>query len=246
MYVFMLFLMLLCMTAGADAQLRTWTLADGRTLEAELTSRVCFDDGVKLVDADGEEISILLDQLSPEDQEYIDIVRVPELDLDLLRKLPQVLFSKKGSGSLRDPEIRARFGVRVKQKGSGTYNHELKAEYFAIGRQIYADRYMVLARESITFRLSKENDKRFEYVSDRWVPLRDFYMRKFAHRGEKYHGYLILVTDEFGNLVAHEESPDWLFDYSENMLKLRPGNYFDDQCVRRSPIRPEPLRNLSF
>lgn len=240
-------LSLLCV---ANGELRTWTLADGRTFEAAISSQDRHGgEKIRLVDANGKELSIPLDQFSIEDQEYVDITRVPAIDIDLLRKLPQVLFSSKEaerSNESRDPEIRARFGVRVKMTGTGTYNHELKAEIFAIGRQIYADRYMLLYRESVSFRLTKENDRRFEHLGHRSVTLRDFYLGDFAHRGEKYHGYLILVTDKFGHVVAHKESPEWLFDYKENMMKLKPGNYFDNQCVRRPPIRPEPVVDLSF
>ena len=137
------FLILLSMLSISDAELRTWTMADGRTFDAELSRRDGSDrDNVKLVDAEGKEISIPLDQFSPLDQDYVEITRVPDIDIDLLRKLPQVHFSSKASERTyesRDPEIRARFGVRVKQTGSGMYNHELTAEFFAIGRQIYAD-----------------------------------------------------------------------------------------------------------
>ena len=252
MRTFKLFFILLCMVSISHAELRTWTLTNGQTLKAELSRQDRpGGDNVKLVDADGENISVPLDKLSPADQEYVDIARVPAIDVDLLRELRQVHFSSKvaaQTSDVREPEIRAQFGVRVKQTGFGTYKHELKAEIFAIGRQIYADCYMVLARESVSFRLSKENDKRFEYMSDRWAPLRDLYLGvgQFARRGEKYHGYLILVTDELGRLVAHEESPDWLFDYRENMMKLKPGNYFDNHCIRRSPVRPDPIVDLSF
>ena len=105
---------------------------------------------------------------------------------------------------------------------------------------------MVLASEIVPFRLTRENERKFEYVSDRWTPLRDFYLGTYAQRGEKYHGYLILIRNELGHVVAHEESPDWLFDHIDNMMKLQPGNYFDNQCVRRPPIRPEPVVDLSF
>jgi hypothetical protein len=239
------------LATAADEQdgMRTWSLVDGRTFQAEYANRVSFDENIIFEDANGDELRIAMDQLSREDREYLDIIRVPKLEVDLLRKLPQVMFSSKTAENhrdYRDPEIRARFGVRVKQVGSGTYPHQLTAEVFAIGRQIYADRYIVLARETVPFHLTRENDRTFEYVSDRWVPLRDYHLRTFAHRGEKYHGYQVIIRDTFGNVVAHEESPDWLFDNLDNLIHLQPGNHFDKHCVRQPPIRPEPVRNLAF
>jgi hypothetical protein len=229
---------------ASQSALRTWTLTDGRTIEAELSNAVSFDDSVKLIDSNGREQKVPPNLLSEADRKYIAISRVPELDVDFLKSLRNVLYSSKleSGNKVRDPELHASFGVRVKQVGTGVYDHELKAEFFAVGRQIFADRYMVLARESVTFRLTRENERNFEYESKREVPLRDFYLNaSYGHYGEKYHGYMVLVTDELGRLVAHEESPDWLFDHKEDMMKLHAGNYFDKECVRRPPIRPASI-----
>jgi len=235
--------------SGLGGETRTWTLLNGTTFEASLFEGVSFDDRVRLIDPQGKELRVPFGQLSEDDQKYIDITRVPELDIDFLKSFRQVLYSSKVAayaGSVRDPELRASFGVRVKQVGSGDYDHELRAEFFAVGRQIYADCYMLLAREEVAFRLTRKNDKRFEYKSTKEVPMRDFYMRNFAHRGEKYHGYVVLVTDELGRLVAHEESSNWLINNGDNLKKLRVGNYFGQDCVRCDAVRPEPLRDLSF
>ena len=234
---------------GLGEEVRTWTLVDGRSFEAALSDRVSFDGDVKLIDPQGKELSVPPERLSESDLEYIDIMRVPELDIDIMRSLRQVLYSSKlanYASMVRDPEIKASFGVRVKQLGSGDYDHELHVEFFVVGRQVYADCYMLLARETVSFRLTRENQKRFEYESPTEVPIRDFYMREFAHRGEKYHGYLVLVTDELGRVVAHEESCNWLLDNMENLKKIRVGNYFGQDCIRREAARPEPLIDLSF
>lgn len=234
----------LCALDGM-AEMRAWVLADGRTFEAELSGAVSFDDNVKMIDAEGNELKVPFDQLSPDDRNYIDIKRVPKLDIDMLRSLPQVHFSSKVSQRLnevRDPEIRASFGVRVKQVGTGTYDHELTAEIFVIGKQVFADRYILLMRESVPFRLNKGNGQRFEYESKKVIPLRDFYIgNNIARRGEKYHGYIILVTDELGHLVTHEESSKWLIDNVDNLKQLKAGNYLDQKCLRRYPARPDPV-----
>lgn len=243
---FLSLVMVMCLNLVVDAEMRTWTLVDGRSFEAQLSDQVSFSGDIKLVDAQGKELSIPTDRLSAEDLKYIDIIRVPELDIDFIKSFNQILFSSKVSQEVRPPEIRAKFGVRVKQKGSGAYEHELTVEFFALGRQIYADRYMLLHREKVSFTLSKENNRNFEYMSDRILPIKEFNLYDWrqtpiGQRGEKYHGYLVLVTDELGNLVAHEESSNWLFNNVENMKKLKIGNYFDKHGERQPPIRPATM-----
>ena len=239
-------MLLWVMALAARAERHTWRRVDGASYEAELSNRVTFDDSIILVDAEGQEHRIPLDQLCPEDRVRVDILRVPPLDIDILRSLKQVHYSSMISRQTRPSELLASFGVRIKQRGSGDYRHELTAEYFAIGRQIVDDRYILLARETVAFRLTEENKRRFEYESKIVVPLQDFYLRDFARRGEKYYAYLILVRNEYGQIIAHEESANWLYENHENLQKLRMGNYMDKQCIRRYPVRPKAVTDFSF
>lgn len=77
--------------------------------------------------------------------------------------------------------------------------------------------------------------------------LKDYYDQSgYARRGEKFHGYIIVVTDERGAIIAHEESSNWLYNHLDNLKKLAAGNYLDQTCTRRPPIRPEPIHLISF
>lgn len=239
----------------ADAEMRTWTFKDGRTIEAEIAEGIRGITSVKLQTTDGRKIEVPLDQLSQEDLEYIELSHPPKLDIDILKSFRQTLYSgklSKWAADVRPPEIHASFGIRVKQLSTENYDYPLTAEVFAIGRQIYADRYILLHRESWTFRLTKENKRRFEAESKQRVILRDFILRDwynqggYARRGEKFHGYIIIVTDERGEIIAHEESSNWLYNNLDNLKKLSSGNYMDQTCARRYPIRPESIHLLSF
>jgi hypothetical protein len=224
--------------------LHSWTLLDGRTFDAKLSDAVSFDSSIPLINTAGETVKVPYSQLSPADREFIDISRVPKLDVDILKSLKKVHFSSKlatKDSLVRQPELRASFGVRVKQVGSGSYDHELTAEFFAIGKQIFANRYLVLDRDSVSFKLNRDNDRRIDYVNNREYPLRDMYVGTYTRYGEKYFGYLVLVTDELGRVVAHEESNGWLFDHYEKILQLQIGNYLDNEGNRRYPIRPDPI-----
>jgi hypothetical protein len=240
-----------------QAEMRTWTLIDGRTFEAEVMSLADFGQGIGMRDADGKECNIPQDQLSESDRDYI-LLKKLKLDIDFSEHLKQKLFSSKTAEhyyDVREPENRATFSFRITQASNGSYDGELIAEFFAVGKQIVSgDRYILLARGKVPFRLTKENGKKFYYRMDekKYVPLYDFYLGDWkgdnAHsrRGRKYKSYLVTVSDKEGNIVAYQTPNQWLYDNLENLKKLSPGNFFDDECVRRYPIRARPLRDLSF
>lgn len=250
----LLLIILFGVRLGAVAEMRTWTLNDGRTFEAEIAAGLPGINTVKMITGDGRKVEVPLDQLSAEDRKYIELSHPPKLEIDILKSLKTMLYSArltKWGADVRPSDTRATFGVRVKQVGTGDYPYELKAELFAIGRQIYADRYILLDRETWTFRLTNENKRRFEEMGQNTITLQDFVMNDyydqqgFTSRGEKYHGYIIVVTDERGEIVAHNESSNWLWDNFDNLTKLRKGNYLDQTCARRYPIRPETMRLIS-
>ena len=241
-------------TGSGQAEMRMWTLADGRTFEAELVNLADFGKGFRMETADGEELMIFADKLSKNDQDYIALQKL-ELDIDFSEHLDQKLFSSKlaqRDGDVRDPELRATFSFRIKQKSNEPFDGELIAEFYAIGKQIApADRYILLARGKVPFRLTKENGRRFEYrmPTDEYVPLRDIYMggnNIYARRGRKYRGYLVTVSDKHGNIIAYRTPNKWLYENMDNLQKLPTGSFMDDECKQKYPIRPEPLRDFSF
>lgn len=238
-----------CLEAGAE--MRTWKLKDGRTFEAEIAAGIQRGTSVKLLLVNGRKVEMPLDQLSDADREYVELSRPPKLDIEVIKNLKKINYAgqlTKWSADVRPAETHAIFGVQVKQVGSGDYTHELKAELFAIGQQIFARRFMILDRESWTFRLTEANKKEFEKRSKRNVILRDYQLwdyydqQGYARRGEKYFGYIIVVTDERGEIVAHQESHKWLYEHIDNLMQLSVGNYMDETCTRQYPIRPGTIQ----
>jgi len=241
---------------SGQAEMRTWTLVDGSTFEAEVMSLADFGKGIGMRRADGKEFKIPQDQLSKNDQDYIALQRL-ELDIDFSEHLDQKLFSSKlarQDRDVRDPELRATFGFRIKQTSNVPVDDELIAEFYAIGKQIArGDRYILLARGKVPFRLTKENGRRFEYrmPAGEYAPLRDIYLedgkqRSFGRRGRKYKGYLVTVSDKHGNIIAYRTPNKWLYENLDNLQKLPTGSFMDDECKQKYPIRPEPLRDFSF
>ncbi len=51
------------------------------------------------------------------------------------------------------------FTAKIKQTSAGSYNHELKVEYFAIGEEVDGDNYILLDRQRDVFTPTHENKR---------------------------------------------------------------------------------------
>ncbi len=238
----MMFLAVCGLCSGAFAgEMRTWHLSDGRTIEAEFV-RILFDKLV-LKDAEGKEVNIPRDsfKLSDDDLEYLELAEAPVLDLLFRKSIERKNFSKIKGAENRPPEQVANFGVKVVQKSTGEYNHPLTIELFAIGQEIKGDRYILLDRMTKTFTLTKANKRSVEVFSKRTVRMTDLWdgSENYSRRGEQYYGFIVVVRDKRGKLIAVNASNEWLADHLENLEKLKVFNYMDETCVRTYPSRPK-------
>jgi len=213
-------------------EMRTWILAGDRTVEAEFVTVI----GVKAVlkNAKGKMKKVPLEQLSTEDRTHIELACPPVFNIDFSKKERQQIFTGRHP---RPPKEEASYGVRFKQTSTGVYNHELRVEMFAIGQQHaqLTGKYELLDRQQATFNPAEEDQRTYDFKSDRVVVLTGG-----TRPGSDYHGYLVTLTDERGALIAVETSHQWLADNLENLKKLKVGNYFEKKdCWRTFPTRPK-------
>ena len=224
-----------------EVGMRTWALADGRTLEAEFVS--IFSGKVVLKNGKGKIRRIEKAELSMEDVEYAELARSPSIDINFLNSLETVSFTGgfyDFERWVRHPEKQGYFGVQLKQTSAGEYSHELQVEMFVVGQQREGNKYLFLDRQQFTFNPA---ETRFvEFHSERKVELQDYpdYYQHMIH-GDKYIGYLVTVTDKRGRIIEAESPKKWLLENLGNLKNLKVGNYFDKSCMRTFPDRPPPL-----
>jgi hypothetical protein len=60
------------------------------------------------------------------------------------------------------------------------------------------------------------------------------------HYGQKYIGYIVLVFDQRGEVIAQRSSKNWLFEHRDELRKLPRGAFFDNTCTRRHASGPRP------
>ncbi len=214
-------------------------MVDGRTFDAEFMTLLA--NRVSLKNAKGKLLKISPEKLSPEDLEFIQLERPPKLDLSFSRQSSHRSYPiVEGSNNQQTPSsFNYVFGAKVEKTSPGTYDHELQAELFVIGKEVSGNRYILLDHQKGGFTLNEENQQYFELRGDS-VEVSEYELRE-QFRGVKYGSYLVVITDSRGKIIAHKTPKKWLFQRRENLKRLAIGNYFDKNCTRVGPTPPNPF-----
>ncbi len=218
-------------------RMRTWHLVKGNTFEAEFMTMVAGKAVLK--DPRGRQRKIPIGQLSEADRKHIELARPPRFNIDFSKKTSQWRNLQSPTSNTPPPTmLDYAFTAKLKQISAGDYPHKLHVELHAVskqelGRNIYrlvsrAEGDFVPAESDGAFRISGNNTTLYTY---------SLYAEK---RGERYAGYLVVVTDERGEIIQHAESSKWLFDNLSDLRKLPVGRYMDRECKRTFPVGPKP------
>lgn len=237
-----LLLALALASSAVFAEARLWTLLDGQSFEGTYIVTVGTDYVLK--SPKGKQIKVPANTFSEKDRIFVELSNPPKLKIDFIKDLKQITFAKGWYGEFpREPEQHGNFGFRVKQTSSGAYGHDLRAEFYAVGKQLNRSdaKCFLLDRGEVFFQLTEESKRTFEFRSDRQVRLQNWALGHGVGIGEVYYAYVIVITDERGAIVAIEASRSWLETNIENLRKLKVGNYFDDDCIRCFPARSKSI-----
>jgi hypothetical protein len=224
----------LCIEAYGET--RTWTLISGKSVEAEYVS---YAHGNVNLENDKEAmLKIPFERLSEEDRTYVELINPPELDINFWHKSNQLLghyAPNPFNARTIPPELfEYVFGVRVKQLSLGSYSHELKVEYFVIGRQLVdRDKYILLDRRSSRFTPSEQINSGVGFSSGKVIRMHKYlYFNQI--QGRDYAGHLVLITDSRGEIVAYKSSQKWMFEHRESLRKLPLGAFIDYKTGART------------
>lgn len=227
------------------SRIRTWVLADGRTIKAELLTML--GNKVSLKGPRGKIIRIEKDMFSEEDLTYIQLENPPIFDISFSKQSEQRNYPDPlpTAYTYRQPSPTATryvFSTTVKQISPGSYDQELQVEFFAVGAEINGNRYILLDRQKTLFSPTRENNRSVR-LSGNTVELPDFMIGTheagWDRRGKKYASFLVVIRDSRGKIIAHETPKKWLFENLENLEKVPVGKYFDKTGTRVRPTRPK-------
>ncbi len=215
-------------------KMRIWTMVDGRTFKAKFMTTIAGK--VSLKNRKGKQLTLPENRFCEADREFIQLETPPQLDINFSKSSKQRVFPFTLSQEIPRSSYFT-FKATIKKTSVKPYDRELTAEYFAIGAEFGGEKHILLDYRKENFFLTKKNGGRFEF-SGNPVELVD-YASNGQRRGKKYGGYLVVVTDARGEIIAHNASSKLFFGNLENLRTVPVGKYFDDSCIRTAPTRPK-------
>lgn len=228
------------MTSFSD-ELRIWTFSNGKSVEAEFISVI--GDKVALKGKRGKLIKVSKTSISKEDQVYIELSQPPALDFSFSKTTKPFTYMPL-TGWFEENNVPPRsqfytFSSQIKQTSANPYNHELSAEVFVMAVEVDGDKNILIDYRKQTFRLAAEKKRKANIQGAEGLMLTTYLAPGGMWRGEKYAGYLIVVTDSQGEVVGHATTRDWWFEKIENLRKVPVGKTFDKEGNRCWPTRPK-------
>ena len=225
--------------ADAETKMRVWTTGSGKQFEAEYLSSI--GDKAVFRTSRGKQLKVLTAELSPVDQELIDLDRPPEFSMTFVKSSKPRFVETTPFLDEDAPRINDwTFGAKVRQTGARPYNHELTVEFFAIGQELIGNAFVLLDRQSSSFVPSKENSRSHAFSGGEIEFME--YVFDGQRRGLAYKGNLITITDKRGRVIQYSASSDWLWDHIENLKELPVGRFMDKTATRVHPTSPKPAR----
>ena len=236
-FLSILFVIHLC--TGAYAETRIWSLVSGESVEAEYVNLAL--NKVFLKTPDGKQITVPREQLSEADRVFLELENPPILLVNFKHKSNQLLGYYKSTPFLnRFPPVRFEhmFKVEVQKTSTESYNHPLHVVYFAIGRQLQdRDKYILMEKKESEFSLGNPSGDSFEMAGS---PVSVIKYEDRGRVGRDYAGYLVVVTDSRGKIIAHNESSNWLFNNYERLKQRKVGDFMDNTGSRVYASGPRP------
>jgi hypothetical protein len=223
--------------------LRTWSSIDGKTLEARYVARMAMM--VVMKTAKEKQIKIPFDELSLEDREFVELSNPPKFHIEFSKKSSQIALPKLAPQEKTQRPLRIFdyvFGTRMKQTSTGAYDHKLKVEYFAVGAEVEGDNFILFERQESHF-IPSDNSNRTHAFYGEAIRIQQQALRASAvMRGGRYGGFLVTVTDEFGEIIQYKASHDFLYEKRGNLKKLPVTGkvHFNKECIRVAPPRLSP------
>jgi hypothetical protein len=221
---------------AAEDPVRTWGVG-GKDLEAKFVTVI--GNKAVLKDSHGKQRKISLDQLSDEDRLFVELANPPKFNIDFIKQSStrSIDAGPFVSNLQWVPRIYDFvFGARLKQSSAGEYKHELHVELFTVGEELNGDNYILLDRQESSFTPTKENGRSHTFSGDQvMLEVRDWTFFADLYSGEKYGGYLVLVTDGRGEIIDIGTSHKWLPGIADKLQALPIGKHFDKTGARTYP-----------
>ncbi len=210
---------------------RNWTMKSGKSIEASFVIKI--GPTVTLRDPQGELVSLPYENFSAQDQEFIQLARMPVFNLDLSRTTTIHKEPDQRDQFNYPKSFDHSFAAKLEQRSAGPYNFDLAANLFVLGKEATGDKYVLIARDTKIFVPNKENEQKYQ-TPGKTVHLFTDSISGKPH-GVIYYGYLISITDKNDVLVQAKASNKWMLEHLDHILEAQDGWYLDHSLMRTYP-----------
>lgn len=216
------------------AETRIWTSTKGDSIEAEYVKM--FAGKVILKTAEGKQLKVPVSGLCSADKAWLANAIPPKIkitvDTDKDRDTLDSYSSEYGTYNYEKKAETTKCTAVLKQTNKEPSNREFIARMYVIGKQTNRDLREVIsyAEHEFSFKSSKTTQFKtapvtVEYTKSNYA----------QNRGARYEGFLVLVEDKEGNIVAVESSQT---SYEKNAHKFKAakkGTEFDNDFDIMNP-----------
>lgn len=241
------YILLFFAAAGSAYEIRIWEDVTGSQYKGRFL-RELFDK-LTIETEDGGLKAFELKDLSELDQRYLRVMVPPKVEAEVISRsadveplpmaLPRDDFSKKHQVT-----------VHIEKKSQRPFTSRLRAEIFLIAEEVEGSNYILLDMTQKEFLLPTIQKGASVELKSNTVQTREFRdVISSEMKGEKYDGYLLVVSSLQGETVLVESNlPPWIED-PEVIRNLRElfitgaasvrSRHFDKTGKKVPPARPE-------
>lgn len=221
--------------------MRIWTTAAGESIEAKFITVI--GNKAVLEDPKGQQRKIQMNRLSSKDMEFIELARPPKFNIDFSKQSNQCIIKEGPIISGNPPKVLDYvFSAKLAQISAGEYNHELKVEFFAIGKEVNGENFIMLDRQESHFTPTDENGRSHSFHGNKVTLFQTVaYFGRGETRGQKYGGYLVVVTDKRGRIIDHAASHKWMLGIVNELRSLPLKSHFDKTGTRVPACRAKTI-----
>jgi len=189
---------------------RIWKDKKGNEIEAELMSIQAGK--VFLKKSNGKTLRISKKTLCEADQKFLETAVPPKVKID---------FSKNQDRRSDRYDIYMQCKIIITKTSSATHSGKLKATLLVIGKYERRPAFIILDKVSSKFTF---NDSKTFTLEGKLFRMHDYY---YSSYGQKYIGYIAIITDKNGKLVEIKSNrKEFLKDYKK-IIMFRKGAVFD-------------------
>jgi hypothetical protein len=205
---------------------REWTDKNGTTVKAEYVRTEV--ESVILRREDGTELKVSMQSLSEPDLQFVRLQTPPRILINMEPSVDTYTVGYLGNGGY-DYTVKYQVvepSVLLRKTSTEPYEAPLEMEVILLGRIREVRRYIVIDNSVVSFKFTGKQSYEVNYIG---YPVDLRQIRGSWRSGVEYEGYLVLIRDSMGRLVAVKSNKISLEQNAEGLSGAQTGSMLTDQ-----------------